>query len=320
MAPYLIHGIGSFPGSWFWDGFAYMAAGESLWLHPRRESAAGLELFYQFGHKFAQARYTSSSVIALMKGIYPLGGDAQAATGYFLFLCLFTFSSSCYFLAKVTMPGRRHLQVAFVALAAVSGPILNLVWANNFDHLLAMSIAPAILGLAYIAALGFDWRCHSVRSVRRRRSLHLPGDGGAVRDACWPHSPGATFPREKTQRATSERHHCCHHRRGACRSWVARPVRLLPESDQCSCRRDIRSGTTRQRILSNILLWRLRSGGMVRYVSAVCSMRAVVWLTTRNSPSASGAGPFSPQRYYPGAGMLPWSSPPASLWRGRPFS
>ena len=86
-----------------------------------------------------------------MKGIYPLGGDAQAAIGYFLFLCIFAFSSSCYFLATVTMPGRPHLQVVFVALAAVSGPILNLVWANNFDHLLAMSISPAMLGLAYIA-------------------------------------------------------------------------------------------------------------------------------------------------------------------------
>ena len=35
-------------------------------------------------------------------------------------------------------------------MAAISGPILNLVWANNFDHLLAMSVAPAILGLAYM--------------------------------------------------------------------------------------------------------------------------------------------------------------------------
>ena len=89
-----------------------MAGGESLWLHSRRESAAGLELFYQFGHFVAQSRYTSSSVIVLLKGIYPPRGDAQAAMGYFLFLCLFTFSSSCYFLARVTMPGRRYLQVA----------------------------------------------------------------------------------------------------------------------------------------------------------------------------------------------------------------
>ena len=154
MAPYLIHGISSFPGSYLWDGFAYMAGGESLWLHPRRESAAGLELFYQFGHFVAQARYTSSSIIVLLKGIYPPGGDAQAAMGYFLFLCLLTFSSSCYFLARVTMPGRRYLQIAFVVTASVSGPLLNLVWVNNFDHLLAMSIAPVIVALAFMLRWG----------------------------------------------------------------------------------------------------------------------------------------------------------------------
>jgi hypothetical protein len=154
MAPYLIWGIDSFPGSWFWDGFAYMAAGESLWLHPRHESAAGLELFYQFGHKYAQTRYISSSIISMMKGIYPIGGDAQSAMGYFLLLCLFAFSSSCYFLAKAALPGRRYLQIAFVVVASVSGPLLNLVWANNFDHLLAMSIAPIIIALALILRWG----------------------------------------------------------------------------------------------------------------------------------------------------------------------
>jgi len=46
----------------------------------------------------------------MMKGMYPLGRDAQAAMGYVLFLCLFTFSSSCYFLAKVTMPDRKDIQ------------------------------------------------------------------------------------------------------------------------------------------------------------------------------------------------------------------
>jgi hypothetical protein len=154
MAPYLYHGLASFPGSRFWDGFAYTAMGESLWLHPRDETAAGLELFYQFGHRFVQTRYISAALTSMLKGIFPLGGDAQSATGYFLFLSIFTFSSSCFFLAKVTMPGRRMMQIAFVTLATVSGPLINLVWANNFDHLLAMSIAPIIIALAFILRWG----------------------------------------------------------------------------------------------------------------------------------------------------------------------
>jgi hypothetical protein len=131
-----------------------MAMGESLWLHPRHETAAGLELFYQFGHIFVNSRYVSAALISMLKGIFPLGGDSQSATGYFLFLSIFTFSSSCFFLAKVTMPGRRMMQIAFVTMATVSSPLLNLVWANNFDHLLAMSIAPIIIGLAFILRWG----------------------------------------------------------------------------------------------------------------------------------------------------------------------
>jgi hypothetical protein len=154
MAPYLYHGLASFPGSWFWDGFAYTAMGESLWLHPRHETAAGLELFYQFGQRFVQTRYISAALTSMLKGIFPLGGDAQSATGYFFFLSIFTFSSSCFFLAKVTMPGRRMIQIAFVTFATVSGPLLNLVWANNFDHLLAMSITPIIIALAFILRWG----------------------------------------------------------------------------------------------------------------------------------------------------------------------
>jgi hypothetical protein len=154
MAPYLIRGLAAFPGSWFWDGFAYMAAGESLWLYPRRANIPGLELFYQFGHLAAQDRYISSSLISMMRGVFPLGGDAQAATGYFLFLCILTLSSSCYFLAKVAISDRKILQIAFVVIATISGPILNLVWTNNFDHLLAMSVAPGIIAIALFLRWG----------------------------------------------------------------------------------------------------------------------------------------------------------------------
>jgi len=154
MAPYLINGLATFPGSYFWDGFAYMAAGESLWLRPRNSNVSGLELFYQFGQGVAKTRYVSSSFIALMKGVFPFRGDAQAAMGYFLLLCIFIFASSCCFLAKAAMPGRRSAQIVFVIVATVSGPLLNLVWANNYDHLLAASIAPVILGLAFLLRWG----------------------------------------------------------------------------------------------------------------------------------------------------------------------
>lgn len=149
MAPYIIHGISHFPGSWFWDGFTYMAAGESLWLHPRNADLQGLELFYEFGHRAAQSRYISSAFIGTLKGIFPPNGDAQSAIGYFLLLSVFTFATSSFFLARVVLIGRPLSQVAFVIVASISGPVLNLIWANNFDHLLALSIAPVLIALAY---------------------------------------------------------------------------------------------------------------------------------------------------------------------------
>jgi hypothetical protein len=147
LSPYFLRGIANYPGSWFWDGFAYLAAGETFWSHPRNEAPQELELLYSFGRSMANFRFTASVLIAVFRGVLPIGADSQASMGYFLILCVFTFSSSCYYLARVTLP--KNLQIVFVVLATVSGPILNLVWANNFDHLLALSIAPALVAFAF---------------------------------------------------------------------------------------------------------------------------------------------------------------------------
>jgi hypothetical protein len=149
MAPYVVHGFASFPGSWFWDGFAYVAAGESLWQFPRGGDIDSPSLFYQFGHFTVRGRFISAALIGMLKGAFPFGGDAQAATGYFLLYCVFTFSCATAALARVVLPTKRALQVIFIVVATVSGPLLNLLWTNNFDHLLAMSIAPAMLALAF---------------------------------------------------------------------------------------------------------------------------------------------------------------------------
>ena len=157
MAPYVVHGFASFPGSWFWDGFAYVAGGESLWHFPRGGNIDSPSLLYQFGHITIRGRFISSALIGVLKGAFPFGGDTQAATGYFLLYCVFTFSCATAMLAKVAFPSRQVLQTIFVIVATVSGPLLNLIWANNFDHLLAMSIAPAMLALAFGAG-GISYR------------------------------------------------------------------------------------------------------------------------------------------------------------------
>ena len=299
MAPYLVHGLDSFPGSWFWDGFAYMAAGESLCRFTVVDSSLGFELFYQFGHQFAQQRYISSSSLAMMKGIYPLGGDAQGCHGYFLFLCLFTFSASCYFLAEVTMPGSSTLANCLRCSDHVSGPILNLVWANNFDHLLAMSLAPVILGLAS--------GCAGVRLAMLFCSAflspaevsYLPGDGRAVCDAGGANSSAVSSCRERTARDRWPAPRC-RRRSSFCLSLLAWPdlYTFLVNQVNAVAGAELRNSTARQRLLPNVLLWRLRPGGMVRYVSALCAVRGHFCSLRESSSSASAAGPLSPHRCF----------------------
>jgi hypothetical protein len=149
MTSYLIHGFAEFPGSWFWDGFAYLAAGDSLWHFPRGGDIDSASLFYQFGHWTVRGRFISAALIGLFKGAFPIGGDAQAAVGYFLLFCVFTFACSAALLARTLLPDHRSAQKWFVTAATVSGSLFNLIWANNFDHLLAFSLAPALLALAF---------------------------------------------------------------------------------------------------------------------------------------------------------------------------
>ena len=147
MAPYLIHGIGSFPGSWFWDGFAYMASRrKSVASSPSGKCCQPRTVLTSSDIKSAQTRYISSSVIVADERhlpAWPAMLRPQWDISYSS--ASLTFSSSCYFLAKVTMPGRGYLHDCFCRNGLeLAGPLLNLVWVNNFDHLLAMSLAPAI--------------------------------------------------------------------------------------------------------------------------------------------------------------------------------
>src|SRR6266404_1698705 len=126
MAPYVIHGFSSFPGSWFWDGFAYLAGGESLWRFPRGADVGGESALYQFGHSVVQGRFISMALIGIFRSAVPLGGDTQGAIGYFLLFCAFTFSSSMALLARTIMPSRTAAQALLVVVATASGPLLNL--------------------------------------------------------------------------------------------------------------------------------------------------------------------------------------------------
>ena len=129
LAPYFLHGVATYPGSHFWDGFAYLALGETYWSHPRNEPMQDMELFFALGRTmFYSSRLASPGLLSVFRGIIPLGGDSRAAIGYFQILAVFAFSCSCSYLARVVLP--KQLQIAFVVIATISGPVVNLIWAQ----------------------------------------------------------------------------------------------------------------------------------------------------------------------------------------------
>jgi hypothetical protein len=152
LAPYLYYGIRFYPGSWFWDGFAYLATAETLWRFPITTRAEGLEPLYLLGQSNFAFRFIGASLIAVFRGVLPIGAGSDGSVGFFLVVCIVTYACSCAYVARRYL--ETGLQAPFILIATVSGPLINLVWANNFDHLLALSIAPAIVGFA----LEFDFK------------------------------------------------------------------------------------------------------------------------------------------------------------------
>src|SRR5208282_1432822 len=78
LAPYVFYGFADYQGSWFWDGWAYLAEGEALWKYPHDASVLGLGVMYDYGHRLAgYARFISGALVAVFRDVLPLGGDSQ---------------------------------------------------------------------------------------------------------------------------------------------------------------------------------------------------------------------------------------------------
>ena len=153
LMPYAIYGFADYHGSWFWDGWSYIAAGESLLAHAPSTPAVASGPFHDFGDGVAAgSRFISSALIAVFARILPLGGDSQSSVGYFLLLATFTFACSCRLLSWVIFGGNRALEISYVFLVITSGVILNVISANNFDQLLGLALSPFLAAAASISS------------------------------------------------------------------------------------------------------------------------------------------------------------------------
>jgi hypothetical protein len=149
LAPYVVYGIADYPGSWFWDGWTYLASGEAIWSYSRGVSVDGVDQMYELGLGAAQGRFISSGLIAIFRQILPLNGDSQGAIGYFLLVCVFVLACACRGLARTLFDPSAKAGAAFVIVSTASGFVVTLIHANNFDQLLATSLLPLMAAAAF---------------------------------------------------------------------------------------------------------------------------------------------------------------------------
>jgi hypothetical protein len=149
MAPYLGAGLIAYRGSGLPDGWSYIAAGQYFWQFPRG-TEDGIASLYEFGSVFSYMRNAASSELALLSPA-ALPGQAHSTAGLFQALTLFALftSSAAFARARGVTLGRASL---YLVCLGASGWIANLVWANNYDHGLALAYAPALAGLCTAVA------------------------------------------------------------------------------------------------------------------------------------------------------------------------
>lgn len=145
LAPYFLNGLDLFPGSWFWDRWYYVAKGASLWRDPG--TADALSPLYRFAGLYP-FRYAGAALLGFFSPLGGEAGDVSRACGLFLAWSCFVFSAaSLFFVLSARFWTRWRFYAAYAVLVTVSGWVINLVIANNFDNLLALGLLPVLLGL-----------------------------------------------------------------------------------------------------------------------------------------------------------------------------
>ena len=138
-------GLRNFIGEPAGDGWSYVAFGQYLW-----EMTKGAEGHFAPLHQYAshldRTRFISSALLGAISPLTGLGGDTQAAAGYFVAWTLFVFGASCAFLGLATGLRGAWL-IVFCALAVASPWVVGAIHMHNYDNLMAISFLPIVMGI-----------------------------------------------------------------------------------------------------------------------------------------------------------------------------
>lgn len=141
MGPYFWHRLAEYPGSGLPDGWAYAAYGQYLWDFANG-TEGGLAPLYQYASTLSSTRTIASAQLGVT-ALLNQPGDAQAGFGLLQAAGLAAYGSAA---AAFCRRSERSLAATIITIAVtvMSGWVLDVVWANNLDNLLALVYAPAL--------------------------------------------------------------------------------------------------------------------------------------------------------------------------------
>nr|NQU93940.1 hypothetical protein [Bacteroidota bacterium] len=148
LAGFFWYGVADYLGSPFLDGWLYSSFGEYLNRYPKGVEG-GLAPLYQYGSILSYTRYVSSAMLAVL--IPPWSGtiDTQMTVGPLLIIAIFSFALSVGYAAQIANQHGLNTPVWLVIIFGVVGGWLpQTVHNNNYDNLLALSLAPALFAVA----------------------------------------------------------------------------------------------------------------------------------------------------------------------------
>src|SRR5262249_28772026 len=125
---------------------AYVSQAAYLWRFGYRPIAPDITPLYLFGSTLNETRYISSSAL----GVFSLvtgPGDPQTSANLLQAVGLYSFAGACLAFGLVQRLPRWAL-TSYAAVAVLSGWSLNIVWANNYDNLVALGWFLALVVIA----------------------------------------------------------------------------------------------------------------------------------------------------------------------------
>lgn len=155
MSPYFWYGLAEYPGSGLPDGWAYVAYGQYLWDFPLGREG-GLTPLYQFASTLISTRNSAAGELGLL-ALLRDPGQVQLGFGLLQAVALAAYAAAAGAFARQSGSSPRTA-AAVLIVTVMSGWILNVLWANNLDNLLALVFAPALAVMAARPRLdSFGW-------------------------------------------------------------------------------------------------------------------------------------------------------------------